>query len=228
VYDLEAEPYEFREHWVRAHDMLLKPNRFGVRINDAGPVWMGLLNDTFKTPGAGNILATAKGGYILHMLRCLMWDPKTRDADFQAMMQDYVKVFANRAVSTEEFQWMVEKHMKPEMDVMHNHRMDWFFREWVYGAEVPSYGLEYSITREKGGKITLSGKLTQSGVTNTFAMAVPVFGQFGAKKVRLGVLEIHGNSTATFKVDVPETPKHVLLNINHEVLSDHEEVKAAK
>ncbi len=228
VYDLETEPDEFKEHWVRARDALLQPNRFGVRITDAGPVWMGLLNDTFKTPGAGNLLATFKGGYILHMLRCLMWDSKTRDADFRAMMQDYVKVFANRAVSTEEFQWMVEKHMKPEMDLMRNHRMDWFFREWVYGTEVPSYRLEYSMTREKGGKTTLNGKLTQSGVSNTFVMAVPVFGQFGAKKVRLGTLEMHGSSTAQFKVDVPEAPKHVLLNINHDVLTDHEEVKAEK
>ena len=34
---------------------------------------------------------------------------------------------------------MVEKHMTPEMDVEGNHRIDWFFNEWVYGTEIPRY-----------------------------------------------------------------------------------------
>ncbi|MGA3015511.1 MAG: M1 family aminopeptidase [Bryobacteraceae bacterium] len=230
LYDLAAymKPDEFRDHWVRAREFLLAPNRFGVRPNDAGPVWMGVLNDTFRTPAAGNLLSMLKGGYIVHMLRSMMWDAKTGDASFRSMMQDYVKHFTNQAVSTEDFKWLVEKHMKPDMDLDGNHRMDWFFGDWVYGTDVPSYRFEYSLAAENGGKRVLTGKLTQSGVSQGFKMLVPVFAEFATEKVRICPVAIRGNTTADFKIALPEAPKRVLLNLNHDVLADKEEVKLVK
>lgn len=47
---------------------------FGKRANDAGPIWMGLRLNTFKTPGAYNQIVYPKGAYVLHMLRWLMYD----------------------------------------------------------------------------------------------------------------------------------------------------------
>src|ERR1035438_9557187 len=128
-----------------------------VRPNDTGPLWMGALNETYKTQGAANIVSTFKGGYVLNMLRSLMWDLHTGDADFRAMMQDFVRQFTNQAVSTEDFKSVVEKHLKPGMDLDGNHRMDWFFNDWVYGTDVPSYHLEYSLTPQKDGKQLLAG-----------------------------------------------------------------------
>jgi Carboxypeptidase regulatory-like domain/Peptidase family M1 domain len=230
LYDLEAylKPEEFRDHWVKAREAILLGNRGGFKANETGPVWMGVLNDSFRTPGAGNILAVSKGGYIIHMLRSMMWDPKTNDADFQAMMQDFFKQFANRNASSEDFIGVVEKHMKPSMDLDRNHHMDWFFVEWLYGSEVPSYHLEYSLTKEKDGKTLLSGKLTQSGVLAGFKMVVPLFAELASKKVRVGVLALRGSSTGEFKVLMPEAPKRVMLNLNHDVLTDHEDVKVVK
>jgi aminopeptidase N len=189
---------------------------------------MGLLDETFKTRGSANALATSKGGFILHMLRSLMWDPQTNDRDFRAMMQDYIKKFANRAVSSEDFIALVEHHMKPMMDLDGNHTMQWFFHEWLYGTDVPSYRLEYSLTPDAGGKQQLSGKLTQSGVSEEFKMAVPIFADFAGKNVRVGVMPVRGNSTKEFKVLLPEKPKRVLLNLNHDILTDKEEVKLMK
>jgi aminopeptidase N len=144
------------------------------------------------------------------------------------MMQDYIKQFANQAVSSEQFVAMVEKHMKPMMDLDGNHRMTWFFHEWLYGTDVPSYRLEYALTPDAGGKEQLSGKLTQSGVSPEFKMPVPIFADFAGKNVRVGVMILQGNSTKEFKVLLPEKPKHVLLNLNHDILTDHEEVKLLK
>ena len=44
-----------------------------IRANDAGPIWMGSRLDTDKTP-AGYQLVYAKGGFVLHMLRMLLYD----------------------------------------------------------------------------------------------------------------------------------------------------------
>ena len=45
-----------------------------IRANDAGPIWMGQRLDTEKTPAAFQYLVYAKGGFVLHMLRMLLYD----------------------------------------------------------------------------------------------------------------------------------------------------------
>lgn len=241
LYDQEVNlnPGDFGNHWQQARENLLHYKKelardggcaycSNVRPNDTGPLWMGALNETSKTTGAADIVNASKGGYVLHMLRSLMWNPRTGDADFRAMMRDFVGQFNNQTASTEDFKSVVEKHMNPAMDLDGNHRMDWFFNDWVYGTDIPSYRLEYSLTPEKDGKQLLTGKLTQDGVSPGFKMVVPVFAELPEKKIRLGAAAIQGNSTVDFKVILPGQPKRVLLNLNHDVLADKEEVKLMK
>jgi aminopeptidase N len=156
-----------------------------------------------------------KGAYILHMLRMMMWDRKTGDAAFQEMMQDFVKTYFNKDVSTEDFKSIVEKHMTREMDVDGNHRMDWFFNEWVYGTEVPTYKLEYSMDGDY-----LTGRVTQSGVSDGFAMLVPVYLDFGKGWQRLGAATIRGNTTVELgRIKMPEKPRRVALCAYKDVLA---------
>jgi hypothetical protein len=49
------------------------------------------------------------------MVRMMMWDRKTGDQNFKATMQDFVRTYAGRAATTEDFKAVVEKHMMPEM-----------------------------------------------------------------------------------------------------------------
>ena len=251
LYDLTAKPAAFREHWQQAREALLvAPEPHVVcepgpcppmvlamaerraaasgPLNQAGPVWMGLLNDTSKTRGASGALASTKGGFVLHMLRCMMWEPESEDADFRTLMRDYIRQYANRAVSTEEFKHVVEQHMKPAMDLDSDHTMDWFFNEWIYGTDIPSYSLEYSVASGEDGKTLVTGKLKQSGVLAHFAMPVPIFGDFAGKKVRIGVIPIHGNATAEFKVTVPSPPQSVFLNLDYDVLANRQDVRQIK
>lgn len=189
---------------------------------------MGLLNDTKTMPIASGALNTFKGAYIVQMLRAMMWDPQTLDRDFQAMMRDFVAGFANRAVSSEDFQSVVEKHMKPSMDLAGDRRMDWFFDEWLYGTDVPSYRLEYSLQPVENGDTLLEGKLTQSGVSPSFRMLVPIFVERAGKNYRVGVMAMQGNSTSDFKASLSARPNKVLLNANHDVLSEKDEVSPPK
>lgn len=228
VYDTEASNGDYKERWNNAHEQLLSKNRFGVRPNDAGPVWMGILNDAPKTPAASFLLNAQKGAFVIQMLRSLMWDSHNGDADFQAMMQDFLRTFANSGVSTDDFKQVVEKHMKPSMDLGGNHHMDWFFNEWIYGTEIPSYRMEYSLKPGENGGTVIDAKLTQSGVSPQFRMNVPIFGEFAGKKDRLGVVTMHGNSSYEFKLTSPVSPKQILLNINHDILTEKDEVVVAK
>ncbi len=107
------------------------------------------------------------------------------DARFKAMMQDFVRTHFNQDVSTEDFKRIVDKHITPEMDLDGDRRMDWFFNQWVYGTEVPAYKFEYSLA-PSGDKTVLSGRITQSGVSDSFRMRIPLWVDNGRGWVRLG------------------------------------------
>lgn len=249
VYDMAAEQgtNDFLEHWRISRLQLLEKTYWGVRLTGAAPLWLGAMAEPIITqrgpdppphtpcpPAQPSVwtqfiapctaLTGMKGGYVIHMLRRLMFDPKAGDQDFIAMIRDFTSEFANRGVTTEAFKEVVEKHMKPDMDLEGNHRMDWFFREWVYGTELPTYKLEYSLTRENG-KPMLEGKLTQSSVSPQFRMRVPIYARLGTKTIVIGALNMTGDSTREFRAEMPEEPRQVLLNASYDVLCADAEVK---
>jgi hypothetical protein len=159
------------------------------------------------------------------MLCAMMWDAQTGDRDFQTMLRDFLAQFANREVSTEDFQSVVDRHIKPGLDLDGNGKMDWFFREWVYGTKAPSYQLMYSLSAAEGGTTLLRGRLTQSGVGDSFEMPVAIYGDYAGKKGRICLVKARGNSTSEFSLSLTTRPKQILLNANHDVLSVKEVVK---
>lgn len=210
---------KYLKYWERQRQSIIEKNEWGSRANDAGPIWTGLRLNTYKTPG-GYRLVYPKGGYILHMLRAIMYDRNTGDQRFIDMMRDFVKTHFNQNASTEGFKRVVEKHMTQPMDLDGNKRMDWFFNEWVYGTELPRYKLEYAITTEAGGKAVLKFTVAQSGVSERFKMLVPLYLDFDGKWVRLGEATLIGNSaTKEIMVKLPQRPKRVAINAFHDILA---------
>ncbi len=193
------------------------PATNGKQPYTIGPVTQGFRLSGAKTGAVYRYLVYPKGAYILHMLRMLMFSPQTQDQAFIAMMKDFIQTYYNRDVSTEDFKKMVDKHMLDAMNLGGNGRMDWFFNQWVYGSEVPSYTFEYSL-KDEGGKPTLSGKLTQSGVSDGFMMTVPIYLDFGKGWARLGQVALVGNASKEFKVPLPERPKRAAANALNDVL----------
>lgn len=138
------------------------------------------------------------------------------DARFQAMMKDFIQTHYNKDISTEDFKKAVEKHITPEMDLARNGSLDWFFNEWVYGTEMPSYRFDYQI----GNDNTLSGKITQSGVSNDFAMLVPLYADFGKGWIKLGSATMIGNTSVDISnVKLPIAPKRVAICALNDVLA---------
>lgn len=211
---------KYLRFWDQSRKTILEKDHFGRRPNDVGPIWTGLRLNTTKSPGTYQRLVYPKGGYVLHMLRWMMYDPKTGDQKFIEMMRDFVKSHFNENASTESFKSVVEKHMLPTMDLDGNKRMDWFFMQWVYGTEVPRYRLDYTITPDSDGKFLLTGKITQSEVSSGFKMPVPIYLDFDGNIARLGSVGIQGNTTTDeFKVKLPQRPKRVLINYHHDILA---------
>ena len=120
--------------------------------------------------------------------------------------------------STECFKAVAEKHMTKKMDLQQNGRLDWFFREWVWGTQVPRYSFKFELQPAEGGKFKVQAEITQSEVDENFAMFVPIFADFGDGMVRLTQVGIAGNSTKTYNFVLDRKPKKVALNAYKEIL----------
>ena len=209
----------FLKFWKEQRDLATQKTYQGKRPTDVGGVYMGYRLDTAKTRGVTRSIIYTKGAFILHMIRMMMWDPKTGDEAFSAMMKDFVKTYYNQNVSTQDFQRIVEKHITKDMDLDGNGKMDWFFREWVYsGTAIPDYKLDYRFEpADKGVKLIL--KVTQSNVDENFKMRVPIYLDLDGKIRRLGSVAITGNSTTDeLPVILQSKPKKVMLCHYEDVL----------
>ncbi len=166
-------------------------------------------------------LVYPKGAYILHMIRMMMWTPKDGDARFKAMMHDFVKTYTLQAATTEDFKATVEKHMLPGMDLEGTHTMDWFFREYVYGTDLPAYHFESDFA-PSGDGWKVHFKLVQSGVDAKFVNAVPLYMELTDGKImRMGLIVAHGDSTVDQNFQLPKLPapiKRLIINYYYDVL----------
>src|SRR5262249_12975803 len=156
-------------------------------------------------------LVYPKGAYILHMLRMMMHDKNTGDQQFKAMMQDFVKTYGGKDATTEDFKSTVEKHMTGEMDLEGNHKMDWFFNEYVYGTQLASYQLTTSFDKNADGDVVMNIKMSQSNVDEKFRMLIPIYLELANGNIFfLGRARIAGNSSFDQKIplkglkDVPK------------------------
>jgi hypothetical protein len=220
VSTVKKEP-DVQKFWDESRKRILDKNKFGLRANDAGPIWLGLRLDSSRNEDAYDALVYNKGAYVLHMLRSMMWSSKTGDQPFMDMMKDFVQQHLNKNATTESFKAVAEKHMTPGMDIQGNHRLDWFFREWVFGTQIPRYKFDYTLADLPDGKCQLKASLTQSEVDANFAMLIPLYAEFdGGRMARMGSMRMIGNSTADqIQVVLPSRPKRVLVNANHDVLT---------
>jgi aminopeptidase N len=216
----EPKPDKYLKYLETARDAIITKNNFGVSPNDAGPLCMGFRLNTLRTGSAYQRLVYPKGGYVLHMLRSMLWDPQTGDDNFIKLMHDYVATHLYQNASTESFQAVVEKHMTKTMDLTGDGKMDWFFQEWIYGTEVPKYKFDYDLVPEPDGKVRLKASLTQSGVSDTFRMPVTLYVELDGRMVRFGTVPIVGNKTLpNLEAVLPQKSKRVLINANYDVLS---------
>jgi hypothetical protein len=78
--------------------------------------------------------------------------------------------------------------------------------------------LDYSLTPAEQGKILLTGGITQSGVSESSVMPMPVYVESDVWQ-RIGSATLRGNTSSEFKVMLPKKPKRVLVNAIHDVLA---------
>lgn len=144
----------------------------------------------------------SKGGWVLHMLRGLMGDDK-----FFAGIREYYKTYRNRNALTEDFQAIMEKHARQDLD--------WFFRQWIYEAGYPKLEVSWRWDdQNKEVKLLLSQK--QDGFFFRLPMELE-FRDGSVKKREKVVLE---KKDQVFSFRITSKPTSVVVDPDDWVLKE--------
>jgi aminopeptidase N len=213
------------EFWRDSRRSIFERSPGSAIPNDkAGPISQGWRLGTARTSSASQAMIYSKGGYVLHMLRTLMWDGNSQnpDARFIAMMKDFTATYGGKPVTTADFQKVVERHIVPSLNATHDGKMDWFFNQWVYGTDVPRYVSDLKAEKAEDGQYRIHGQVTQQGVAKDFRTLVPIDVEFGKNdSTQIGMLGMTGEATVPIdvKLKLPKAPKRVLVNSLGQVLA---------
>ncbi|MBI3404541.1 MAG: hypothetical protein HY046_03680, partial [Acidobacteria bacterium] len=190
-------------------------------MESLGPIWMGTRLSTADARGAYSFLIYTKGGYVLSMLRMMLYNSRSQNPEerFITMMRDFTQTYNNRAASTEDFKVLVEKYMTSSMDLDQNKKMDWFFNQYVYGTGIPEYNFRYNIEPTADGKFKVSGNILRSGVYDGWKDSLPIYMVQGGRNLRLGWISAK-SANEPFEFVLPMKPEKLILNANEDILAE--------
>jgi len=190
-----------------------------LRGAEPGPIWLGYRVFATRDDDLDDYQTTIyqKGAWVMHMLRILTLNLKTMSDDrFTEIMRDFYRKYEGRRASTEDFRRVVEKHTNADMG--------WFFDQFVYGAEIPTYRVAHRTEKTADGQWKVKLRVRQENVPEAFRMYVPVTLDLGEKRLARFRVRVVGPLTEIELPPVPAEPKKVTFNDLEGVLA---EVKAA-
>ncbi len=186
---------------------------FGLSGEEAGPIIMGYRTSSSRTRGDFGLIIYKKGAFVLHMLRNLLLDLATMSDDlFFEMMRDFFATFQGRDATTRDFRRLTEKYMRMDMG--------WFFQQWVYGNELPTYKFEYETVNNENGHFDVHCTVRVENVSRDFIMYVPVEIEFEKDAKSYMRVVIEGDSTSFTIPDLPRQPRKIRLNPFESVLAE--------
>ncbi len=200
-------------------ELLLKEPGSTATLNDAGPLSLGVRLVSMQQPHAYDVIVYGKGTWVIYMLGEMFRDPRAKDPDgnFDAVLEDALKQYRFRAMSTADFERIVEQHMRPSMDLEQSGRINWFFDEWVNRAAIPTYSVSFT-AKPRGQEFQITGTIVQEGVEDTFTERVPLYlSRTGAKPELLGSVVTMGPETS-FRFISKVRPSKIAIDPNHTIL----------
>lgn len=188
-----------------------------LRRDDPLPIWLGHRVATSRTTDDYSAIVYQKGAWVAHMLRILMLDLKTMSEErFTATMQDFYQTYRGRRASTRDLQRIVETHA--------GQPMDWFFQQWIYGTDIPTYRVAWRSDPGPDGTHLVQLRVEQERVPEGFLAYVPVAVDLGNNQVARVRVKVTGARTELTLPAMPAKPRDVRFNDLEGVLAEVKKV----
>ncbi|TAE26869.1 MAG: T9SS C-terminal target domain-containing protein [Cytophagales bacterium] len=148
----------------------------------------------------------SKGAVVLHMLRGVLGE----DVFFRAI-KNYVAApnLAYGTAITEDFQAIVEQTA--------GRKLDYFFREWIYGQGFPTYRVTWQ-DASTTGKPGVQVRLTQTPGTNPVSFTMPVQMRVGSAAGDTLVTVFNDLADQTFTLPAKGAPTGVVIDPNNLIM----------
>ncbi|MCX6139352.1 MAG: M1 family aminopeptidase [Candidatus Kapabacteria bacterium] len=162
---------------------------------------------------AYNAFVYYKGAWVLHMLRNMMIDFKTMKEDvFLTVMKEFFTRYNGKRASTADFQHVIEE--------VTGTGMGWFFKEWVYGNELPTYRVAWKKEKLPEGQWKVTMRVKQENVSEDFTMLIPIKVTSDDKKFIRLRLNVTGKESEIILPHFSFEPDDVIFNDLTSVLCD--------
>ncbi len=161
------------------------------------------------------------------MLHFLFIDPSTGKGDaFFEMMADFVRRHSGDSATTEQFIQVANEHFARTPIARKYQLMDlnWFFRQWVYEAYLPSYRMVYSTQSQPDGAVVIQGNVYQENAPDDWFMPLPLLFEFDKNQWVAVTVTAYGPERP-FQIKLPKKPRKVELDPDLWVLSEKTETK---
>ncbi len=177
----------------------------------AGPIWLGYRTLSSETQGDYRLIIYQKGAWVLHMLRVMMQDLQNGDeSEFQTLMHGFYQLYHGKKASTQNFRAFAE--------VIYGKPLDWFFKQWVYGTDIPKYKFSYIFSPDSSGAYIAKCRVLQENVSDNFRMPILLGIDFGNDHIQPVRQWVEGDASEFELGPFPKKPKKIIFNYRESVL----------
>lgn len=178
-------------------------------LDRIGPIGHGRRCAVGEARSAYSSQIYKKGALVFHMLRMLLREMTGADEAFNRVLSTYAQQFEGQYATTNDFEAVLTE--------VHPADWTWFFDQWVYSAEIPTYLWSYEVEKAEQG-YTLRLHVEQNGVHPSFKMTVPVKVQFRPGEESI-VLALVDQAAKDFEFPLTHRPRRVIFNPDSSVLA---------
>ena len=230
---LESEnPAGFHTVMEKYRRDLLRKNKSGAVLKDAGPVTLGLRLSSSQFPDGYEAISYGRGTWLFHMLRTMLRDSADSGSGgdsrrtppdqepFVVALRRVRQQYAGKPITTQELMQIFAEELPPSVRYEGKKSLDWFYEEWVNGTAIPHLELQGVKLTPAPNSVSVSGTILQKDAPKTLITSVPLYAVLAEnRRVLLGRIFADGPE-ASFHIKAPIGTRRILVDPEHTVLSD--------
>jgi hypothetical protein len=229
---LESEnPANFRVAMEKYREDLMRKNKAGVVLKDAGPVTLGVRLSSSEFPEGYEAISYGRGTWLFHMLRHILNDSWAADrrknrASSQDEVEPFVRAlrkvrqrYAGEPITTWQLLQVFAEEL-PESDRYEGRKsLEWFYEGWVNGTALPRFELQGVRMAPKANSVAVSGTILQKDAPKELVTSVPIYAAMpGERRVFLGRVFADGPESS-FRLTAPQGTKRLLVDPEQTILT---------
>jgi peptidase M1-like protein len=222
------DPASFHAVLQRYREDLLRKNKNGAVLKDAGPVTLGQRLSSFEFPDGYEAISYGRGTWLFHMLRTMLDDAAnsspnrkkgpTEDPFLQALRRVRER-YAGKPITSQQLMDVFAEDLPPSLRYEGRKSLDWFYEGWVDGTSLPKLELQGVKLVPRGQSVLVTGSILQKNAPGRLVTSVPLYALLaGDRRVYVARIFADG-SQSSFRLTAPAGTRRILIDPEQTLLT---------